>query len=116
VRLAFALPVDRRHGQPFNDERPGSKNQNSDWLHGILHLLASICVQGEKGEVYAIAIQFHESTDSSNGGIVALTVAGNTLWLFFTLLLRQIRECPLAETLTRVTWHDGQPFITLTAR
>jgi hypothetical protein len=76
--VAFASRVDRRHGRPCNDERrtPGSKKQSSERLHAILDSLASICVQ-RKGEVYAIGIQFHERIDGSNGGIVAITVAGN---------------------------------------
>jgi hypothetical protein len=77
--VAFASRVDQRHGQPCNEERRllDSKNQASARLHCILDSLASICVQRGRGEVYAIALQFHERIDGSTGGIVALTVAGN---------------------------------------
>jgi hypothetical protein len=77
--VAFASRVDQRHGQPCNEERRtlDSKKRASERLHCILDSLASICVQRGRGEVYAIALQFHERIDGSNGGIVALTVAGN---------------------------------------
>jgi hypothetical protein len=77
--VAFASRVDQRPRQSCNDERrtPDSESHSSERLRAILDSLASICVQRGKREVYAVAIQFKEQTDGSNGGIVALTIAGN---------------------------------------
>jgi hypothetical protein len=77
--VAFASRVDQRRGGPAEDERrtSDSKKLNTERVHAILDSLASICVRRGKGEVYAIAIQLNQCKDDTNGGTIALTVAGN---------------------------------------
>ena len=47
-------------------------------LDPVLDSLASICVRKGKGEVYAVVMQLYEKNDSSAGGKLTLTIAGNS--------------------------------------
>jgi len=53
------------------------KRPRSHRLDAVLDSLASICIRKGKGEVYAVAMQSCENNDSSAGGKLTLTVAGN---------------------------------------
>jgi len=74
--VTFAAVTDR------TDERdPAISTLVSDYgsrLAHILDLLASICVQKGKGEVYAVMMRLHDNNDGGGGGKFTLTTAGNS--------------------------------------
>jgi len=74
--VAVAVAADQIYGSGHyrSSEIPDLPSR----LNPILDSLASIYIRKGKGEVYAVATQFHEKNDGSTGGKLALTTAGNS--------------------------------------